>query len=108
MSEMKKPVIIDTLGKLLDGGYAFNLWCVDCTRGGLLPIDPFVKKLGRDHSMSIKGHVKCGRCGGKNVEVRIQAPQAGERPFQTNERRFNAEADSRPAGPPQSSEGSPS
>lgn len=78
----QEPVIIDTLGKLMDGGYRFNVWCVDCTRGGLLPIEPFVKKLGRDHPMSIRGHVKCSKCGGKNIEVRIQAPQPGERPFQ--------------------------
>lgn len=92
MSGKIQPVIIDTLGKLHDKGYAFNLWCVDCTRGGLLPIEPFMKKLGRGHPMSIRGHVKCGKCGGKNVEVRIQAPQAGDRPFQNRERSFIAEA----------------
>jgi hypothetical protein len=78
----QEPVIIDTLGKLQDDGYSFNLWCCDCTRGAILPIDPFVAKLGRDHPIYVRDHAKCGRCGGKNVEVRIQAPQAGERPFQ--------------------------
>lgn len=82
MSEMKKPVIIDTLGKLLDGGYRFNLWCQDCRRGGLSPIDPFIAKLGRDHPLYVRGHAVCSKCRGKNVEVRIQAPQAGDIPFQ--------------------------
>jgi hypothetical protein len=78
----QEPVIIDTLGKLQDDGYSFNLWCLDCRRGGISPIEPFVKKLGRDHPLYVRGHAKCSKCGGKNVEVRIQAPAAGERPVQ--------------------------
>ncbi|MDP9634540.1 UNVERIFIED_ORG: hypothetical protein J2W85_006627 [Ensifer adhaerens] len=78
----KQPVIIDTLGKLLDDGYRFNLWCLECRRGGISPIEPFVKKLGRDHPIHVRGHAKCAKCGRKNVEVRIQAPAGGVRPVQ--------------------------
>ncbi|KQU97009.1 hypothetical protein ASD00_19475 [Ensifer sp. Root31] len=78
----KQTVIIDTLGKLLDDGYRFNLWCLDCQRGGISGIEPFAKKLGRDHPIYVRGHVKCSKCGRKNVEVRVQAPAAGERPVQ--------------------------
>ncbi len=79
MSETKRAVVISTLGQLLDKGYSFNLWCLECRRGGISPIAPFVDKLGRDHPIYVRGHAKCGR---KNAEVRIQAPAAGERAVQ--------------------------
>ncbi|KQW62846.1 MULTISPECIES: hypothetical protein [unclassified Ensifer] len=82
MSETKQAVVISTLGQLLDKGYSFNLWCLDCSRGGISPIAPFVMKLGRDHPIYVRGHAKCSKCGRKNVEVRIQAPAAGERTVQ--------------------------
>ncbi len=78
----KEPVVIDTLGKLLERGYRFNLWCLDCRRGGISPIEPFANKLGLDHPIYVRGHAVCSRCDRKNVEVRIQAPAAGERPVQ--------------------------
>lgn len=73
----QQPVIIDTLGKLLDKGYQFNMWCQDCTRGAIVSVEPFVEKLGRDHGFAVERYARCGRCGGKNIEVRIQAPQGG-------------------------------
>lgn len=78
----QEPVIIDTIGKLMDKGYRFNMWCQDCQRGGISPIEPFVEKLGRDHGFDVERYAKCSKCGGKNIEVRIQAPQPGESPFQ--------------------------
>lgn len=67
-------VVIETLGDMLDDGYRFNVWCLDCKRGRLIPVRPFVEKLGRDHPIYVADHVKCGKCGGKSVEVRIQPP----------------------------------
>lgn len=46
MRELKKPGVIDTLGKLLDKGDSFNLWCIDCRRIGLTGTEPFIAKLG--------------------------------------------------------------
>ena len=80
--EKKEPVVIDTLGKLLERCYRFNLWCLDCQRGGISSVEPFAKKLGLDHPIYVTGHAKCSKCGGKNVEARIQAPAAGDRPVQ--------------------------
>lgn len=67
---------LENLGDLLDGGYRFGVRCVPCQRGGIVEMEPLVRKLGRDHGFKV-GHVlKCSRCGGKNVEVRLQAPTA--------------------------------
>lgn len=65
---------IDTLGAMHDDGYRFNVWCLDCQRGALVPAAPFVKKLGRQHHIDITGHVKCSKCGGKNISLKLQAP----------------------------------
>ena len=35
MSGTKRAVVISTLGQLLDKGYSFNLWCLECRRGGI-------------------------------------------------------------------------
>lgn len=69
-------LIIDTLGAMLDDGYRFNVWCVNCQRGGLISPEPFVRKLGRQHHIDITGHVKCSKCGGKNISLKLQAPSA--------------------------------
>ncbi|PDT80588.1 hypothetical protein [Sinorhizobium sp. BJ1] len=67
-------VAIETLGDMLDDGYRFNVWCLKCKRGRLLPVQPFVDKLGRDHELYVADHIKCSKCGGKNIELRLQAP----------------------------------
>jgi hypothetical protein len=67
-------IAIDTLGAMLDDGYRFNVWCRGCERGALISVEPFVKKLGRQHHIDVTGHVKCSKCGGKNISLKLQPP----------------------------------
>lgn len=67
-------ITVSTLGDMQDKGYRFNVWCERCQRGGILPVAPFVEKLGRHHSMDVRGLLRCKECKQKDVEIRVQPP----------------------------------
>lgn len=60
------PLTIDTLGKLIDGGYSLAAYCDRCVEPrGLVDLEALVAKLGRDHSSSrdaLRPHLPCPKC----------------------------------------------
>lgn len=63
---------IATIGDYADGGYGISVWCEKCQRGGLLTMEPFIAKHGRDWPAIFQGLVVCSKCGNKDLEFRIQ------------------------------------
>jgi len=63
---------ISTIGDFADGGYSLNVWCDRCQRGGVIGMEPFIAKLGRDHPARFHGHIVCSKCGNKDIELRLQ------------------------------------
>lgn len=63
---------ISTIGDFADGGYSLNVWCDRCQRGGVIGMEPFIGKLGRDHPARFQGHIVCSKCGNKDIELRLQ------------------------------------
>lgn len=63
---------IATIGDYADGGYGVSVWCDHCKRGGLLTMEPFLKKFGRDEPAIFHRKVVCSKCGNKHLEFRIQ------------------------------------
>lgn len=71
-------IVLDTLGKLADGGYQFSLYCMDCRHSDMVTCESVAQRLGRDHSFYVVGKFRCSKCNGKNIEVRhmpLTAPQ---------------------------------
>ncbi len=73
------PLVIDTIGKLIDGGYELGAHCAErgCNHFGWLDLEMLAKRLGRDHrSMraDLVPHLRCSRCGSKNVSITLHPP----------------------------------
>jgi hypothetical protein len=67
-------IVMDTLGKLADRGYQFNLWCCTCRSGRLVSCESMRQRLGSDHSHYVVGKFRCKDCNGKDIEVRVSPP----------------------------------
>lgn len=67
----RSTVVIDTLGKLADGGYSFSVWCPSCERGGLVSAEVVALKVGRHHPVCPKGRIYCSKCLSREIEIRL-------------------------------------
>lgn len=67
----------ETLGGLRDKGHT-EVWCTcwACKRfAAPYPLEPLIEKFGEDHSVPLmRKHMKCGECGGKNIEIWAEPP----------------------------------
>ena len=61
-------MLIQSLGDLLDHGYAMDAYCGTCARGFLVDLHALAEALGRDHShLSSPLPIKCDSCGNDDL-----------------------------------------
>lgn len=70
------PHTIDTIGKLIDGGYGLHAYCNarGCAHNAPLDLAALARRLGRDHShlhQDIAPMLRCSRCGGTDVGIQL-------------------------------------
>jgi hypothetical protein len=82
MPEPKYPLTVDTLGKLIDGGWHLQPHCENCGEGLSLDMEKLAATVGRDfHFIGREFPLRCPLCGSGNVSTRISsAPPAGNLP----------------------------
>jgi len=79
MNEPTYPVVIDTLGKLIDHGRGAFMRCPTCAEAGRpdvrdIDLTRLAGHLGRNwRFINRRWPVKCATCGEKTVKVRITA-----------------------------------
>ena len=76
-----RPLVLDTLGKLIDNGMQLTAYCHerDCGHSATLDLKELVARLGRNHDPSaarLLPHLTCLKCGanvkrGGEVSLRV-------------------------------------
>ena len=75
MPNEKTPIVIETLGDLLDHGYGLSAACRACGRHGRVDVAGAAERLGRSRSY-VGGRLPlgCGACGSRDVSLAVLAP----------------------------------
>ncbi|MEF2550017.1 hypothetical protein VQ042_01395 [Aurantimonas sp. A2-1-M11] len=76
-SPSPNPAAIDTLGKLADAEMGLVWYCDDCNRRMELTLVRAIEIWGRDQVfIRWRPPIKCGGCGSRSVNCRVQANTA--------------------------------
>lgn len=73
------PLVINTLGAIVDGDYSLTAYCYDmeCQHSAALDVEALAKRLGREHGSmrwDLVPKLRCTKCGGKDVGLRLAPP----------------------------------
>lgn len=72
-------MVIDTIGKLMDGSYKLGAHCAapGCNHHGWLDLEVLAQRLGRGHGsmhVDLVPYLRCSKCGSKNVSLTLHPP----------------------------------
>ncbi len=80
MPETIAAVRLNTIGQLVEHGYAARLDCAPCARGADIDLESLTRQLGASFPLpEIRKHATCPHCGG-GVTLSMRLAAAGPKP----------------------------
>jgi hypothetical protein len=80
MTETIAAIRLNTIGQLIEHGYAARLDCAPCGRGADVDLDSLCRQLGAHFPLpEIRKHATCPHCGGA-VSLAMRLAKAGPKP----------------------------
>jgi hypothetical protein len=79
---MPEPIVIDTLQKLIDGGYTLTAHCDKCLHQSFLDLNRLADKFGPQFDFVVErpkllSGLYCAKCGSKRISTILGAPTTG-------------------------------
>lgn len=80
MADKIPALRLNTIGQLVENGYALRLDCAPCAEGADVDLDALIRQLGAGFTLpDLRRHAACPRCGGA-VTLSMRLAAAGPRP----------------------------
>ncbi|PWR22636.1 hypothetical protein [Zavarzinia aquatilis] len=80
MADKIPALRLNTIGQLVENGYALRLDCVSCAEGADVDLEALIRQLGADFTLpELRRHAACPRCGGA-VTLSMRLAAAGPKP----------------------------
>lgn len=78
MARSEHPELRAVLGDAVRDGLMLRLSCAACGHGKRMDPAELASRLGYDFAVpDLVGRTRCARCGGRDVEVRLERPGMG-------------------------------